>query len=836
MATRKLEVQIVGDASSLQKALGNAGNSSSSLGSKLKSLGKVAAVGVGAAFVGMAAVVKNGFGELAEGQQVTAQTNAALKSTGQVAKVTAKEIDALAQSISKKTGIDDEAVQASENMLLTFTKIRNEAGKNNDIFNQTTQAVADMATRMNNGAVPSMEQLSTTSIRVGKALNDPVKGVGALSRVGVQFTEDQKKMISEMVKSGDVMGAQKLILRELTTEFGGSAKAAGETLPGQMAKLRNSFDEASGAIATTLLPHLQKFLDWANEHMPQIQAAIQGGVTAIAATIEFLAPIITKIIEGFRIMAAFVRKHWDEVQAAAQRVVAWYQGTLAPAINTVLTAIKAYWDRFGADILKVALTVFNQIRTIVTTVMGNIASVINIILAILRGDWSKAWEELKEIPRRTLSAVVSLLRGMVSIFSTVAKALGAAIIDGIVAGLAALAAKVGQAMQAIQTAITQTASAAAGWAARIGEAIVRGIVSGMSGLLASVKDKIIGGVQGAIDGAMGIFGNSPQEVIGIALIDGIVRGWNDRMSKGGLKEKMVEGVNAAIDAAQQAVTSRQGAFAAAFDGLISGALAAFDKLTSQFETKTERLIRKQDEARANAERQGALTAAQGQLAAAVTPEEIKAAEQALADALFAIQRARDEKIAAQERKEYEAKRERQRTNFERRLEDLKQAFLNQEITTAEFNQRLIALFKRFEIPFQKATNKLGFALATGLRESFDEVRRAARGLAQEVLAAFEGITIRIRTELQHTDSPGRQHGGPVVRGQSYVVGEAGPELFIPNQSGRIVAGAVSGGSGVGGMNVALNFYGPTAGTSREFEDTVRRALYDVQRRNPGTGL
>ena len=37
-----------------------------------------------------------------------------------------------------KSGIDDEAIQSGENLLLTFTDIRNEVGKGNDIFNQAT--------------------------------------------------------------------------------------------------------------------------------------------------------------------------------------------------------------------------------------------------------------------------------------------------------------------------------------------------------------------------------------------------------------------------------------------------------------------------------------------------------------------------------------------------------------------------------------------------------------------------------------------------------------------------------------------------------------------------
>jgi hypothetical protein len=202
-------------------------------------------------------VRRSGFDELRQGAKVTAQTNAVLKSTGGIANVSAKGVDTLANSILKKSGIDDEAVKSGENMLLTFTKVRNETGRGNDIFNQATKAVADMATAMNNGAVPSGQKMAQTSILIGKALNDPIKGVTALRRVGVQLTEGQQEQIKALVKNGETMKAQKIILRELNTEFGGSAAAAGKTLPGQLNILRETFNNLAGSVVQAVIPALQ---------------------------------------------------------------------------------------------------------------------------------------------------------------------------------------------------------------------------------------------------------------------------------------------------------------------------------------------------------------------------------------------------------------------------------------------------------------------------------------------------------------------------------------------------------------------------------------------------
>jgi hypothetical protein len=92
------------------------------------------------------------------------------------------------------------------------------------------------------------------AIQLGKALNDPVKGISALSRVGVTFTDQQKKTIGALVKGGKTAEAQKIILKELSSEFGGAA-AASSTM-GEKAAV--SFGNLKEQIGTALLPYLDK--------------------------------------------------------------------------------------------------------------------------------------------------------------------------------------------------------------------------------------------------------------------------------------------------------------------------------------------------------------------------------------------------------------------------------------------------------------------------------------------------------------------------------------------------------------------------------------------------
>ena len=264
-----------------------------------------AGAAVGIAAFGIAAV-KAGM----ESQQVMAQTEAVLKSTGGSANVTATQISDLAEHLRDLSGVDDDVIQASSNLLLTFRAVRNEVGAGNDIFNQAQTAIVDMATALNEGAVPSMEDLHSATLQLGKALNDPLTGLTALRRAGVSFTAEQTELIKTLTESGHLMEAQKMILAELSKEFGGAAKAAGQTLAGQMAilgsQLRDVFEQVGLAlipVLTTLVKILKATL------VPALKAAADNAGILLAAfaawtALKFIPPLLLSIASALEAVGA----------------------------------------------------------------------------------------------------------------------------------------------------------------------------------------------------------------------------------------------------------------------------------------------------------------------------------------------------------------------------------------------------------------------------------------------------------------------------------------------------------------------------------------------------
>lgn len=219
--------------------------------------GGLLAVGAaaGLSVVGIGALLKESVDSLQRIERINAQTATAIQSTGGAAGVSAQHIIDFTGALEGATATEAESIQMGANLLLTFTNVKNGVGDGNDIFDRTTSIMTDMARAMDTTGSATLD-MSGTAIQLGKALNDPVKGVTALRKVGVAFDEQQTKTIKKLTETGDVMGAQKIILNELSKEFGGSAAAFAKTTAGRVELAQHAIGTLGETIMTAALPPL----------------------------------------------------------------------------------------------------------------------------------------------------------------------------------------------------------------------------------------------------------------------------------------------------------------------------------------------------------------------------------------------------------------------------------------------------------------------------------------------------------------------------------------------------------------------------------------------------
>lgn len=278
-----------------------------------------------------------------EQENAMAELNAVIESTGGIAGVTADELNTMATALQKVTKFDGDAIISGQSMLLTFTRIGRE------VFPQATETMLNLAEKFGG--------IQQASIMLGKALNDPIAGVTALRRVGIQLSDQQEQQIKNFMAVGDIMSAQKVILGELETQFGGLARAAGDTTAGKLIQLKNAFGDLQEVAGKAFIPHLLKLVEFLTKLIDKFMALppwMQNAVFMMMLLVAALGPVIGMLGQLILLINGLV------ALAPAISSFAAGIGTLVPALSGIVSSASAAGTAL-AGVGGTALLVLGQI-------------------------------------------------------------------------------------------------------------------------------------------------------------------------------------------------------------------------------------------------------------------------------------------------------------------------------------------------------------------------------------------------------------------------------------------------------------------------------------------
>lgn len=177
-------------------------------------------------------------------------------------------------------GQDDELIKSTQAKLLTFKDLAATATEAGGAFDRATLAAFDLA-------AAGFGTAESNAVQLGKALQDPIKGLTALTRSGVTFTNAEKDKIKALVASGKELEAQDMILKAIEAQVGGTSAA---TVTG-FQKIKLAFGEAQEVIGNALMPAFDKLV-------PVITSLAEKVAPILARVMESLAPIFITIVES----------------------------------------------------------------------------------------------------------------------------------------------------------------------------------------------------------------------------------------------------------------------------------------------------------------------------------------------------------------------------------------------------------------------------------------------------------------------------------------------------------------------------------------------------------
>ena len=350
----------------------------------------------------------------------------------------AGRVQAYAEELERTIAVDAELIKATQTKLATFKNLTATVDQSGGAFDRATMAALDLA-------AAGFGSAESNAVQLGKALQDPVKGITALARAGVTFTEQEREKIKALVESGNILEAQNMILGAIETQVGGTAEAGASSFE----RIRLSLLQIAETIGTAVLPLIQKLADYISNTIvpavvPKIEAMVAafnnldpGTKKAIGAAIAFAAAlgpvllIVGKVISAVggiigvfnpltlkiaavvlavaAVVAAF-KLMWDRSQALREAVgslIATVQNIARVLVNDVLAAFRSVTGGAGD-----ARSIFERVARVAGDVLG-------VAIRILTTYWTALANGVRvaikafEVIWKVLEMTANILKGVV---------------------------------------------------------------------------------------------------------------------------------------------------------------------------------------------------------------------------------------------------------------------------------------------------------------------------------------------------------------------------------------------------------------------------------------
>jgi hypothetical protein len=300
MAAKSISIPVTGNTAPLRKSLTSAEKQIKRFAEQSKQEMKTAATAfgiVGAAVGGLATKFYLGAQEAERANRRVAQIAKSMGLFGAQTDNVTNRLLAYGDALERETGFTAESIKETQAKLLTFSELAKSANTVGSAFDRATKAAIDMA-------AAGFGEASSNAVQLGKALQDPIKGITALARSGISFNAQQKDQIRTLVESNEILKAQDLILAAIETQVGGTAEATATATD----KMKNSLGEVTDIVGDALAPAfdaasdgLQSFAKYAQENQEVIvaSAALLGGLAVAVTTVKVAMATATAVSAAY---------------------------------------------------------------------------------------------------------------------------------------------------------------------------------------------------------------------------------------------------------------------------------------------------------------------------------------------------------------------------------------------------------------------------------------------------------------------------------------------------------------------------------------------------------
>lgn len=413
MADRTIEFLLVAR-DQASAAMTRVGSAAQTAGTRSRALGSALGVVAGGAVLGGLAAAGAGLTSLYQGGQEGARVMRVLenqvKNLGPAGRQAFGGASDFAEQLAVQIGGDDDAIREVQAKLASFPDAFRDGSLGAEGMRRATAAAFDLQ-------AIGIGDAQSNIVGIGKALNDPIKGMNALSRAGVSFSAAQKSQITQAMQQGDLAKAQAILMQGIESNAKGAAEAAASNVD----KLKSKIGILKGSIEDAVVGGAEKLAGWALTLAPTIGVAF----TQIGAAISGVIAWFTKAGSSGQQLGGALSQHftamWAVVGPALRGIGQVIQTQVAPAFAAFISAAAPIVAWLTRTLSPVVVAVFGGILTTIKGALSIISGILNIFAGLFTGNWSRMWAGIKQVAggawtviKGLFSASIAALRGILT--------------------------------------------------------------------------------------------------------------------------------------------------------------------------------------------------------------------------------------------------------------------------------------------------------------------------------------------------------------------------------------------------------------------------------------
>jgi len=519
-----VKVEVLADVKNIKHGIddvnGKLGKLNKSVGgaSKLmKGAFAFAAAGAVTDFLGDA--IKNAEDAAAAGRVLSNTFNSMGGAGSQAFKNAADQATKLGESI----GVDDDEISRVQTKLATFGKVWEDPIRGSEMFGRATQSAYDLA-------AAGFGSAEGNAVALGKALQDPSKGITALAKSGVTFTEAEKEKIKALQKSGHLLEAQNIIMKAVETQTKGAAAAnvtSSKKMSVAMGELTEKigtvllpiFEKITALMITTIVPAFQSFMDGLSGVKTNADG-LGGAMNIVGGILNTVGTFVSQNLEFFKIFGTIL----------VVLIAATYAWSVAMAIfNAVMYANPVV-------LIGIAIAALIAIVVMAYLKFDTFRKVVDTAWQVIQKVFQVAWSIIKVIIGAYIAWIMLLIGAVKKIWEIVSDVFGK-VVGFIKSAVDTIKGLIGRLLEyfGIKDKVLGLFNGAANWLIDAGKNIISGLWSGIQGMGSWLMDKITGFIKDNVpDAVASILGiNSPSKVfadIGKNVVLGLAGGLGDTTS------------------------------------------------------------------------------------------------------------------------------------------------------------------------------------------------------------------------------------------------------------------------------------------------------------------